>query len=465
MSKAPDTAVRPPSKGTFMNRMGTALLHWSLKYMPDASIFAVLLTFVAFLLGIFVAKQTPLQMVVNWYKGFWELLSFSMQMALIVITGSCVANAPVVKKGIRKVAAIPKTSKQAVYLVTFVSILVSFLHWGLSLVVGALLAKEVARNLRIKKVPFEYGLIAAGAYVGQMTWQGCLSSSIGLLIAQPGHFLEDKIGVIPLADYMFNPMNIVITIALLLLPPIFASMLHPKPEDITPLEEDAIKALESEDLVLSKRPENPSVGDRLNYSRIIAWALGLLGWTYIIYNFVTKGFNIDIDLVNAIFLFTGILMYGNIANYVNAVKNAVGGTAGIIFQFPLYAGVLGMIKYSGLVAILAEGIVAISTPFTFPLWTFLSASLVNLFVPSGGGQWAVQGPIAIESALMMNADVIKTALCVGYGNTWTNMFQPFWAIALLGITGLKAKDIMGYSIGIMLLSGLIFILGVLFLPV
>lgn len=133
------------------------------------------------------------------------------------------------------------------------------------------------------------------------------------------------------------------------------------------------------------------------------------------------------------------------------------------FQF--YAGIMGMIQYSGLVDILSKAMVSISTPDTFYLYTFLSASLVNMFVPSGGGQWVVQGPIAIDSALMMDANIIKTCLAVAYGNTWTNMAQPFWAIALLGVTGLQARDIMGYSMAIMLMSGLIFILAVSFLPV
>lgn len=436
-----------------------------MKYMPDPSIFAVVLTLIAFVLGIVVARQTPMQMVQNWYKGLWELLAFAMQMCLIIITGSAVAEAPIAKKGIRKLAGIAKSGKQAAWLVTFVSVLASFLHWGLSLIVGALLAKELAKELRIKKIPFEYGLIAAGAYVGQMTWQGMLSSSIGLLIATPGHFLEDQIGVIPISQYMFNPMNIIITIALLVLPPIFAGMLHPKEEHVSPLEKTAIEMIELESESVDEMPENPSVGDRLNHSRILAYALALMGVVYIVYHFATKGFDLDINMVNAIFLFAGIIMHGNIANYIRAVKNGIGGVSGIVFQFPLYAGIMGMIKYSGLVDILATGLVSISTPFTFPLWTFISASIVNLFVPSGGGQWAVQGPIAVQSAMMMNADIIKTALAVGYGNTWTNMFQPFWAIALLGVTGLKAKDIMGYTTAIMLMSGLIFILGVLFLPV
>ena len=453
------------SKGSFITRMGNSCLRFSLKYMPDASIFAVVLTIIALILGITLAKQTPVQMIGHWGKGFWELLAFAMQMALIVVTGSAIANSPIVKKGIRRLASIPKSSKHAVWMVTFVSVLVSYLHWGLSLIVGALLAKEIAKQLRIKKIPFEYGLIAAGGYVGQMTWHGMLSASIGLSIATPGHILESEMGIIPMSDYMINPMNIFVTIALLILPPLAASMMHPKDKDVMPLEEDALRAIETEDVTIRKRPENPSVGDILNYSPIIAAAIGLLGLFHVVRSFAANGFSaLDINMVNFIFLFVGILLYGNIANYVRAVGAAASSTAGIIFQFPFYAGIMGMIKYSGLVAILANGIVAISTETTFYLWTFLSASVVNLFVPSGGGQWTVQGPVAIASAQMMNANMGKTCLMVAYGNTWTNMFQPFWAIALLGITGLKAKDIMGYSTAIMLCSGIIFIVAS-FLPV
>lgn len=446
-------------------RIGSTLTRLSMKYMPDPSIFAVVLTLFAFLLGVFVAGVAPMKMVQHWYKGLWSLLTFAMQMALIIITGSAVSEAPLTKRGIQKLAGMAATGKQAAWLVTFVSVLISFLHWGLSLIVGALLAKELARELRIKKIPFEYGLIGAGAYVGQMTWHGMLSASIGLLIATPGHFLESKIGLISMYDYMFNPMNIFVTLALLIFPPLFASMVHPKPANVSELSDESLKAIELESSAISEMPKDPSVGDILNHSTILAGLLGLLGMVYVVWHFATKGFVLDINLVNAIFMFLGILMHKNIASYLKAVKAATPGVAGIIFQFPLYAGIMGMIQYSGLVNMLANFMVSISTPTTFYLWTFLSASVINMFVPSGGGQWAVQGPVAINSAMMMDANIIKTCLAVAYGNTWTNMAQPFWALALLGVTGLKAREIMGYSIAIMLMSGFIFIIGVTFLPV
>ena len=446
-------------------KIGNVLLRFSLKYMPDASIFAIILTILTFLAGILVTDQGPKDMLINWYRGFWELLTFAMQMTLIVVTGSAVASSPPIKRIIKAIASLPNNGRQAVWLVTTVSIVVSYVHWGLSLIVGALLAKEAARCLWKRQIPFEYGLIAAGGYVGQMTWQGLLSSSIGLSIANPGHFLEAEIGVIPMAAYMGNGMNLLVTVALLLLPPAFAMLMHPAGANVSPLEFDAIRAISEEEKAAPCRPESPTVGERLNFSPVISGVIGLMGGIYILYAFVTKGFSaLDINFVNFIFFILGILLHGNVANYIRAVTDAVSGATGIIFQFPLYAGIQGMIKYSGLVGILSSAIVSISTPVTFYFWTFLSAAIINMFVPSGGGQWAVQGPIAVASAKMMDADVIKTCLMVGYGNTCTNMCQPFWAIALLGITGLKAKDIMGYSTAIMLCGGLIFVIAS-FLPI
>lgn len=446
-------------------KMGNVLLHFSLKYMPDASIFAIILTILTFLAGIIFTDHGPKEMLLNWYHGFWELLAFAMQMTLIVVTGSAVASSPPVKRIIKAIASIPNNGRQAVWLVTTVSIVVSYVHWGLSLIVGALLAKEVARCLWKKQIPFEYGLIAAGGYVGQMTWQGLLSSSIGLSIASPGHFLEDEIGVIPMTAYIGNGMNLFVAVALLLLPPIFAMLMHPSGGNVSPLDIDVIRVISEDETPVSCCPEKLTVGEKLNFSPFISGVIGLMGGIYIVYAFVTKGFSaLDINFVNFIFFIVGVLLHGNIANYIRAVADAVNGATGIIFQFPLYAGIQGMIKYSGLVAVLSSAIVSISSPVTFYFWTFLSAGIINMFVPSGGGQWAVQGPISVASAKMMNADMIKTCLMVGYGNTWTNMCQPFWAIALLGITGLKAKDIMGYSTAIMLCGGLIFIIAS-FLPV
>lgn len=185
---------------------------------------------------------------------------------------------------------------------------------------------------------------------------------------------------------------------------------------------------------------------------------------YIIYHFATKGFDLNLNIVNAIFLFLGMILHKTVASYVKAVSDSAKSVAGIILQFPFYAGIMGMIRHSGLVDVFAGWIVSFSTVKTLPMWTFITSSIVNLFVPSGGGQWAVQGPIAVKSAQMMGVNVIKVATAQAWGNCWSNMLQPFWAIALLGITGLKARDIIGYSTAVMLVTGIIYIIGS-FLPV
>ena len=453
-----------PGRENLIARMGRACLRFSLKYMPSSSIFAIALTFIALLLGIFLAGRTPAQMVDYWGRGFWGLLAFAMQMTLIIITGSAIARSPLLKSCIRALAAAPMTGPQAVWLISMIAILLSFLHWGLSLITGALLAREIAREMRRRKIPCDYRLIAACGYLGLMTYHGMLSASIGLSIATPGHALEAEIGVVPLSLYMGNFVNVFVTVGLIILPPLVATMMHPREEGIMPVAPEILNMLDEEDAPAAGRPEAPSFGERLSYTPLVALPIGLLGLFYVYRAFDARGFAaFDTDMLNFIFLFLGILLYGNIAAYIQALKEAASGAVGIIFQFPFYAGIVGMIRYSGLVDILANSIVSVSDEATFYLWTFISSSVINLFVPSGGGQWALQGPAVAASAKLMNADLVKASLMVAYGDTWTNMIHPFWAIALLDITGLKARDIIGYTTAIMLCCGVVFLVAA-FLP-
>ena len=451
-------------KENILIAIGSKLTQLSQKYMPDPSIFAVLLTLLAFGMSIYVTETSPFQAVDNWYKGLWELLTFAMQMCLVMITGAAITETPMARKWIDAVSAMAKNGKQATFIVAMVSILLSYFHFGLSLVCSALLAKNITRALTKQGKPCEYSLVAAGAYLGQMTWCVGFSNSVGLLIATPGHFLEAEMGVIPLGAYIFNPMNMALAGCFLLLP-FFAAALHPKDDHVTPIPDYAMKVLMEESVIEQTVQKFDTVGEKLNNSRLMAWAICLMAFVYIIRHFATRGFMLDLNLLNTIFLFVGLAMHGCLGNYVTAFRNATSSVSGVIFQFPLYAGIMGIIKFSGLATILADWIVAISTPGTFFLWTFISASIVNMFVPSGGGQWAVQGPIAVRSASLMNMNVLKASQCVAYGNSWTNMCQPFWALALLGFTGLKAKDIMGYATAIMLFAGLMFFGVIAFLPV
>ena len=221
------------------------------------------------------------------------------------------------------------------------------------------------------------------------------------------------------------------------------------------VKKDAPKVLKIEEMVIADKIEN---------SRIISWIIGLAGLIYVVYYFGTKGFSLDLNIVNFTFLFVGILLQGRPINYIRAVSEGAKACAGIIIQFPFYAGIMGMMKFSGLVAVIAGWFVAISNDVTYPIFAFLSAGLVNLFVPSGGGQWAVQGPIMVQASQTLNFSIDKTIMAVAYGDEWTNMLQPFWALALLGITRLKAREIVGYTMVVLVASAIVFILGLLLLP-
>ena len=444
--------------------MGAAFDRWARKWMPDPMLFAIILTFLTYLLGLIFTKTGPFEMIKYWYDGFWTLLSFGMQMCLILVTGHALATSPIMRRTIEKLAEIPKHQAGAVFLVGLTAAIASWINWGLGIIIGALMAREVARSGNQRNIPMHYPLLGAAGYAGFLTWHGGLSASAPLLVATKGHFLEAQIGIIPSSQTLFSPMNIVISIVLILLIPIVCMLMAPTGEkaivtivDVDPdlVKKDEPKVLKMEEVVIADKIEN---------SRIISWVIGLAGLVYVVYYFGTKGFSLDLNIVNFTFLFVGILLQGRPINYIRAVSEGAKACAGIIIQFPFYAGIMGMMKFSGLVAVIAGWFVAISNDVTYPIFAFLGAGLVNLFVPSGGGQWAVQGPIMVQASQTLNFSIDKTIMAVAYGDEWTNMLQPFWALALLGITRLKAREIVGYTMVVLVASAIVFILGLLLLP-
>jgi len=427
--------------------------------MPDPFIFALALTFITFVLGIFIARQGPLQMIQHWYSGFWELLSFGMQMVLILITGHALASAPLIKKLLSRVAAIPKTPAQAVYLTGFVACILGWIHWGFGLIGGGVLALFIARNAQEKGMRLHYPLVVASAYLAMVIWHNGLSGSGPLLLATPGHFLEAETGIIPISKTIFSHMNIAISVAMLFICPlVMALMLPSREEEIVPaLPIRLAEALPDDE---TETPdENATPAEKLENSIAITVLICLMGVAYLVWYFATQGFKLNLNVLNFLFLVCGIAFWKTPVRYTRAVAEATKGVSGVILQFPFYAGIMGMMKYSGMGDIIAGWFVAISTEATYSIWVLISAGLVNLFVPSGGGQVAVQGPIIVEAASKLHVGLPKAIMALAYGDELTNMIQPFWAIALLGIARLKPKDIMGYCITAMLVAFIIMALG------
>jgi short-chain fatty acids transporter len=434
------------------------------KYLPDPFLFAAILTFIVFLAGVFVTDQSPLAMIVHWGDGFWGLLAFSMQMALVLVTGHTLANAPIIKKGLRKLASIPKTPMQAILAVTFVAIVACWINWGFGLVIGALYARELARQIKT----VDYRLLIASAYSGFVVWHSGISGSIPLKLATAGEGLsEATAGVvtspISTSETIFSPYNLIIFGIILLTMPFINRAMHPKPEDVVSVDPEL---LVDEDL--SVEVENPTFADKMENSSILSILIGAMGLVFIVNYFINNGFDLNLNIVNFIFLFLGIILHGTPRKFLDAIIIATRGTAGIVLQFPFYAGIMGMMtglspSGSSLAIAISNGFVSISNETTFPFFSFLSAGVVNFFVPSGGGQWAVQAPIMMPASAELGVSAAKTGMSIAWGDAWTNLIQPFWALPALGIAGLGARDIMGYCIIDLIYSGIIISLGLMFL--
>lgn len=427
------------------------------KYLPDAFLFAVLLTILVYVMGLVLTGSSPIEMVEYWGSGFWDLLAFAMQMALIVVTGYVLANTPVIKRALVRLSMLANNPVKAIMLVTFITSLASLINYGFGLVVGALLAIQV-----VKRVPsVDYRLLVASAYSGFIVWHGGFSASIPLLIATEDHFLVDLMGSIPVSETLFSSFNLFIVFALVISLPFVNRLLMKSREGMeivnpTNLTKDFEERLED----IDEKIETPS--DRLENSQLISIIISMLGLAYVIYFFYTSGFDLNINLVNFVMLFLGILLHRTPRRFLQSVNHAVKNIGGIIVQFPFYAGIMGMMVSSGLSEQMSLWFINISNEFTFPLFTFISAGIVNFFVPSGGGQWAVQGPIMIEAGMQIGVDNAKTAMAVAWGDTWTNMIQPFWALPLLAIAGLKVRDIMGFLVIILIYTFFPIAIGLLF---
>lgn len=433
------------------------------KYLPNPLIFAILLTFITFLLAWGLTNSQPLQLVQMWGDGFWNLLAFGMQMALIVVTGHALASSPPVKAILISIASLAKTPTQAAMLVTFVGCIACILNWGFGLVVGAMLAKEVARQ--VKNV--DYGLLIACAYIAFMTWGGGLSGSMPLMAATPGnpvaHLMvteSNPQGLVPLSSTMFSASNIFITVMLILCLPLLAKMMVKKEGKITTI--DPILLAPDPDFYHPIDKKTATVAEKLEESRTLSLLVAALGFIYLGLYFYDHGPNITINTVNLIFLTLGVLLHKTPMAYMRAVTNATKSTSGIIIQFPFYAGIQLMMEHSGLGGLITEFFINIANKDTFPIWTFFSSGIINFAVPSGGGHWVIQGPFVIPAAEALGADLGKSTMAIAYGEQWMNMLQPFWALPALAIAGLGVRDIMGYCMTALIFTTPIFLIGLYF---
>lgn len=418
------------------------------RYLPDPLVLVVLITLIIFFSGMVFEAQSPVAMLEHWMGGFWSLHTFAMQMALILLTGFIVAKAPLFTKIVAIIANIAKTPERAIVLVTLTSLIMTWLNWGVGLVIGAILARELAKLVE----GVDYRLLIASAYSGFLIWHGGLSGAVPLTLATPGHFLEDSIGLIPTGETLLSAYNLLIVAALLIILPLTNRlMMRGIDEPVVFKEVQSDKSSRDMDT----KDENDRPAQRLERSAWLARLLAFMGFAALVTYTLSGNGGLNLNTVIFAMLFLGILLHGSLSNFLQCLQEGISGTSGVLIQFPFYAGIMGMMASSGLASSIAQVFVDYATAETLPALSFLSAGLINIFIPSGGGQWAVQGPILMEAALSVGADIPRVAMAFAWGDSWTNMIQPFWALPALAIAGLKARDIMGFCAIILLISGVI----------
>ena len=424
------------------------------KYLPDPFVFAIGLTLLTFVLALIIEDTSFIDLTNAWGTGFWDLLAFTTQMAVILAMGYVLATAPITDKFLNKIASMVHKPKTAIIVATLVGGIGSYLNWGFGLVIGGIIAKKLA--LKVKGV--HYPLIIAAAYSGFTFYGLGLSASIPILISTPGHFLEDAMGLITLSETIFSLPMILTTVVLLITLPLFNAMLHPK---------DSKNVVEIDPALYADQPkpkltllEDNTLANKLNNSKMLAYTISALGFIYIGIYF-TQGNSLNLNILNFIILFLGIVLLGTPARYIEHLADGIKTISGIILQFPFYAGIMAIMATSGLVDTMSKVFVDISNEQTLPFWGLISSFFINFFAPSAGGHWAVQGPFMIEAAKELGSSIAETSMSVMLGNAWNDLVQPFWILPALALSRLKLKDIMGFLVMIMFYVGIIYIIAIL----
>ncbi|WP_394186000.1 short-chain fatty acid transporter [Pseudoalteromonas tetraodonis] len=425
-----------------LNKVASPFTKLVERYLPDPFIFVIMLTIITLSIANLATPATTLEVITSWGSGFWNLLSFAMQMLLVLVTGYMLASTSLISKLLTKLATLANTAPKAIILVTFISLLASWLNWGFGLVIGALFAKAIAKQTRV-----DYRLLVASAYSGFVVWHGGLAGSVPLTIASDGHFSQATMGIIGTEQTLFAGFNIAILIGLFIIMPLVNRYMLPNEKDSVYIDPLLLKNTLADKVTITRPAQH------LEQSKLLGMGIGLLGLAYLGYYFFIAGGGLNLNSVIALFLFMAITLHQTPHNVLNSLQQAIPSGAGIVIQFPFYAGIMAVMVDTGLAQQISKGFIAIADADSLPFYSFISAGLVNMFVPSGGGQWAVQAPIVIPAAQELGADMARVAMAVAWGDAWTNLIQPFWALPVLAIAGLKAKDIMGFCVVQLIITG------------
>ncbi len=456
MEKSPGLPTEAEAEVGLLARAALRLTAWTERWVPDAFVFALLATIIVFFAAIIWTPSSPLQVIDAWGNGFWDLIAFTLQMSLIIITGHVLATSTPMGRAIRAIASWPATPRGAVAMVAFFAMFTSWFNWGFSLIFSAVLARAVAR-----RVPgVDYRALAAASMLGLGSiWAQGLSGSAALQMATPGA-LQPQIreivaaggvvpgGIIPLRDTIFLWQSFVSVAVEMIVVTLVMWLATPPPAKAKTAAMLGVD-LETDELTFARpRPQAPSPGAWLEYSPLLSIVLVAFGTIYLVryFNRAPEPLNaITINTLNFAFLIIGVLLHKTPARLMHAVQRAVPAVWGVVLQFPFYAGIAAIITTTHLNERLANAFVSISTPQTFPAVVAIYSAVLGVFVPSGGSKWVIEAPYVIAAAHELKVHLGWVVASYDLGEALANLLQPFWMLPTLAMLGLRARDVMGYT--------------------
>ncbi len=442
-----------------LTKLGQRFTDSFTKYMPSAYVFALLLTLLTVVLAFTFTDTKPIGIIEGWYNGFWKLLSFGMQIVLIIITAYAIAESSLVKHGINTLANYITTPAQVYLIIIAFGALLSLISFGM-VVVTAILGREFAK--RIQGV--HYTFLVACVYFSFNGWVCGLSSSIALLLNTKDNFLikdgflESTIGT----NYTLgSTLNIVMIVLFVVIAPVLLYVLAPKDTKGKELN-DMLTSLDDEntsikDEAISHKLPNKALSDALNNAGWLQLSVALLGLSYVIYHFYTNGFDLNFNIMIFCFIMIGLVLHITPMRYSIAMKRASSNISGILFQYPFYAGIMGIMTATGLGQEISNSLVAIATPENYAFIGYLTGGIINFAIPSAGGEFAVIGPSILSmvqeigsnlSATELSAMTARASMSVAYGESLSNLLQPFFLLIVFPVMGkgvkLQARDVIGY---------------------
>ncbi len=424
-------------------RVGSIFSRVTNRVVPDPFVLALGLTAFVLLIGtvrLAGADDAGLsdafaQMLTAWVGGFGNGggLAFALQMALVLVSGQALALSPPMTRALGSLAALPKTTAQAGALVALTTCLASLVHWGLGAIAGAIVAREIGRVSLQRGLRFHYPLLGAAGYTGFAVFHGGLSGSAPLKVAEEGHFLADSLGVVPMSQTVFGPLNLAVITGVTLA---FVALFYL----LAPADDDPEFELPPSDLPTADTATAPTP-----IARTLSIIFGAVPFGGLVVALIAGWTSFDINAFTMLFLFAGMALHGDLQKYVDAVTDAARAAGPIMLQYPFYFAIIGMMNACGLTEAISDAIIQTATATTFPAFAYVSAAIVNIIIPSGGGQWAVQGPILVQAGTALGVDPSTIVMSFAHGDASTNLLQPFWALPLLGLMRLRAGQIIGYS--------------------